>query len=234
MPNALDTTTRQKDVGSRKFIVNMRASVGQPPMVRSCEVKQSQFRNRMSFNDAANLRDVFSKDVAIALEECLGKLTLQDTEVVALPSFILEMPGLVLAGAQLVTMRGEDGTFNIIFRFQFFLGGINQVFSPNIGFDDFNHDQNAQTSSSVLADIAMPLLDLCNAAELGLINAGKQMGDFGKSLSEKSQEIKFQIELIKRYVDGLDRFRTEKMIFMREDLMLESQKQIVYAGTNAE
>jgi len=190
---------------SRKFIVNLLSLEGDEPKLRSCEVTQSHVRNRTSFTKETSLRDVFSDEIAAGLEYCLGKLSQADTEIISLPNLVLEVPGIVLGGAQVLAKNGPDGSLNIIIRFKFFLGGINRVFKHDVGFGDTIDDYNARTSTLVLADIAMPILNLCNAAQAGIFDADRDVGIFVKALSEKSNDIQFQIELIKRYVDGLDR-----------------------------
>ena len=48
----------------------------------------------------------------------------------------------------------------------------------------------------------MPLLDLCSAAESGLIDAGAALGPFGVQLVERAEEIRFRVELLKRFAEG--------------------------------
>lgn len=190
---------------SRKFIVNLLSLAGDEPKLRSCEVTQSHVRNRTSFTKETSLRDVFSDEIAAGLEYCLSKLSQADTEIISLPSLVLEVPGIVLGGAQVLANNRPDGSINIIIRFKFFFGGINRAFKHDVGFGDTIDDYNARISALVLADIAMPILNLCNAAQAGMFDADQNVRVFVKKMSEKSNDIQFQIELIKRYVDGLER-----------------------------
>ena len=114
---------------ARRFVINVMSSGEQDFQVRSCEITCDAFRNRTSFQGAVTLDEVFKDEVANGLKLCLHKLT-GDTEVVALPSFVLEIPGLTLAGAQMVATKTHEDVLHIIIRFRFFVGGINNVFRP--------------------------------------------------------------------------------------------------------
>ncbi|MCD9149721.1 hypothetical protein [Pseudophaeobacter flagellatus] len=209
MLNSLDAFAAAQEIDTRKFIVNVLVTDDRPPEVRSCEVVQQHFRNRTSFTSELGFRDVFVRDVAAGLEACLTKLSLKEAEVVSFPTLVIESPGLILAGAHVMSNFGKDGSLNIIVRFQIFLGGINHAFKANIGFDDYICNQNVKTSTRVLSDIAMPLLDLSAAAEVGLSGDSARMAEFGKELAKKSRELSFYVELVKRYVDGI--WRLEQM-----------------------
>jgi len=193
-----------QDDGPRRFIVNMMARGDGAPEIRSCEIVGKRFRNRTSFRKNAQIDDVFIEVIASGLQDCLSKLS-GGNEVIALPSFVLQVPGLLLAGAHIMMKKVTNGTHNIIVRFRFFLGGINRAFLPNIGFDQPVKDHNTHLSTAVLSEIAMPLLNICAAAETGLMNAGQGLQKFGSNLAERSHEIRFQIELVRRYVEQQER-----------------------------
>lgn len=201
--NPLDITPL--DQRQRRFVVNLFVSEGKAPQVRSCEVQASDFRNRTSFTGTCGIDDVFEEQVAAGVQECLTHLSLS-TKVLSLPEYIIETSGLILAGVHMMTTFSEDGTIGVILRFKVFVGGINNAFQPHISLEDSLGAHQERLSALVLSDISLPLLDLCAAAEVGLIEQSGNLAEFGKHLAERSHEIRFRIEMVKRYVDGLDRF----------------------------
>lgn len=189
------------ETNPRRFIVNLSALTNGRTEVNSCEIKSNHFRNRTSFPVKSGVDEIFVEGVAQAIQECLGKLS-ETSEVVSLPSFFLEVPGLILASANVMSSEGADGTINIILFFKFVMGGVNRAFRPEIGFNAFVDDQNAQLSAWVLADISLPLLNFCTAAEIGALDGDAALALFIERLKERSTEIKFQVELLKRYVEN--------------------------------
>lgn len=127
-----DSTETGED--QRRFIVNLMAEKGETPYVRSCEVVSSAFRNRTSFVNTMPLEEVFCDSIAEGLNDCVNMLS-GETQVISLPSLILEVPGLVLAGAHILTTVNDDGSQSIIIRFRISLGGIGYAFRPDVGFE---------------------------------------------------------------------------------------------------
>ncbi len=191
---------QDKGVSTRKFVVNLTILDGNDPEVRSCEIIGHNYRNRTSFGDHTRLDDVFVEAVSSGLSRCLSKMS-NDTEVIALPDFVIETPGLTLAGAHMMVSKSDDGTLHIIFRFRFFLGGINRAFNRNIGFDGDIGDESSRLSALVLADLALPLLNFCEAAKAGMMTQEAPIFGFVDSLAERAHEISFQIELVKRFIE---------------------------------
>lgn len=191
----------EDDQRGRRFVVTLWQNATGTFFVRSCELAFRHFRNRTSFGTLATLDHVFTPHFAQAVQKCLGKLSL-GTEVLSLPSFLLETPGLTVRGVHLMATRLTDGTLNIILRFGSFMGGINHVFAAHIGFDDPIGAQNEAISAQVLEDIASPLLDMCNWVEVGGEDAANMLGPFGKVVAERGNEIRFRIELLKRFIAG--------------------------------
>jgi len=100
---------------------------------------------------------------------------------------------------------------HVIIRFRFFVGGINNVFRPRLGFDDCASDHAANLSARVLSDLALPFLNICEAHKNGVIDDKADFADFVIGLSQRSQELRFQVELLKRFVDATDRRKAEAM-----------------------
>ncbi|WP_317959791.1 hypothetical protein [Phaeobacter inhibens] len=199
-----DSTETGEDL--RRFVVNMMAEKGETPYVRSCEVVSSTFRNRTSFVNTMPLEEVFCDSIAEGLNDCVNMLS-GETQVISLPSLILEVPGLVLAGAHILTTVNDDGSQSIIIRFRISLGGIGYAFRPDVGFGAGLEDLTREVSAQVLTDLALPLLNVLSATEAGLVDAESAIGSLSQQLADRVHEIRFQIELVKRYTDGLERQR---------------------------
>lgn len=185
----------------RRFIITMWAEPDQNAYVRSCEIYGANFRNRTSFSKDTLLEHVFCLRFAAALRGCLDQLSMK-TQVLSLPSFLVELPGLTIRGAHVIATKVKDGPLNIIIRFGSFLGGINYAFRNTIGFDNSISGEHQELSARILEDIASPLLDICNAAETGLSDAVDKLGAFGRNVCARSHEIRFRVELLKRFVSG--------------------------------
>lgn len=199
-----DSTETGED--QRRFIVNLMSEKGETPYVRSCEVVSSAFRNRTSFVNTMPLEEVFCDSIAEGLNDCVNLLS-GETQVISLPSLILEVPGLVLAGAHILTTVNDDGSQSIIIRFRISLGGIGYAFRPDVGFGAGLEDLTREVSAQVLTDLALPLLNVLSATEAGLVDAESAIGSLSQQLADRVHEIRFQIELVKRYTDGLERQR---------------------------
>ena len=184
----------------RRFIISLIARRNEPTLVRSCEIKGTTFNNRTSFGEGATLRQAFAAPLVRALNECLGKLAYK-TEVLALPEFLFETAGLTLRGIHVMATRLADGAINIIMRFLSFVGGINHVLAPEIGFDDPVHAEGQAIAAKVLEDIASPLLNICTSAVLGLKSTNDMLGDFGRKIAAHTDEIQFRTQLLRRYVE---------------------------------
>jgi hypothetical protein len=149
------------------------------------------------------VEDVFVPQVADGVNECLSTLS-DKTEVVSLPSVVIEIPGLSLAKVNVMSTKAEDGALGIILRFKMLLGGIAKAFRPDLGIEDSVPDHSAHMSALVLTDIVLPLLNLCEVAENGMLNETRDFSGFMDTLIERSRDVRFQAELIKRFVAGAD------------------------------
>ncbi|SLN58123.1 hypothetical protein [Pseudooctadecabacter jejudonensis] len=185
--------------GGHRFVVNMIAEGDQPAEVRSCEVIGTHHRNRFSFPSKVAVSDVFIDQVAHGVLHCLASLS-NTTEVVSLPTVTIEIPGLSLAKAHLITTLADDGSLGIILRFKVVLGSVNHAFRPELGIESSVADYSSHMSALVLTDIVMPFLDLCTAAENGVLETAEGLDTFVEMLMERSQDVRFQSELIKRFV----------------------------------
>ena len=187
--------------GGHRLVVNLMSRAGAPVEVRSCEIIGIHHRNRFTIPSHVTIDDVFVKPLAAGVSQCLSSLS-DKTEVVSLPTNSIEIPGLSLAKAHLLTTKADDGTLGIILRFKTVLGGITNGFRPELGIEDTVSDYASHMSALVLTDIVMPLLDLCTVAENGGLSHAGDFDAFMDTLIERSGEVRFQAELIKRFVAG--------------------------------
>ena len=189
-----------EDTFHRRMVVNLTVTTKHECFVRSCELKDRNFRNRTSFGEGAYLEHVFCDAVARALKS--GITSLQGkSEVLSIPSVLVEIPGLTLVGLHLIVTKLKDATLNVIARFGSFIGGINRAFAHNIGFDDYLTEEKSVLTTKVLEDIALPLLDICAFAENDLATSDPKLRHFGVRLTEQSLQLRFKIELLKRFID---------------------------------
>lgn len=185
--------------GGHRFVVNLVSRQGARLEVRSCEVIGRHHRNRFTFPTRVTIQDVFVDELARGLNQCLASLS-DKTEVVSLPSIAIEIPGLSLARVNLITTKSDDGSLAIILRFKLLLGGVGRAFRPNLGIEDSLPNYASHMSATVLTDIVMPLLNLCEAAENETLKNAQDVETFMDTLIDRSREVRFQAELIKRFV----------------------------------
>ncbi|MEL6961039.1 MAG: hypothetical protein AAGL89_19070 [Pseudomonadota bacterium] len=203
------TNTDLPQPGNHRFVVNLVAKPRHTVEVRSCEVISANHRNRFSFPLAFSLDEIFVPEVARGISGCLSSLS-DKTEVVSLPTLTIEIPGLSLAMAHLIATKAEDGSVAIILRFKMLLGSVSYAFRSNLGIDSSVSDHTAHTSALVLTDIVMPLLDLCSAAEAQGLQNPQDVQSFLDTLVERSAEVRFQAELIKRFVASASQTKGKK------------------------
>lgn len=182
-----------------RFVLNLASDGSSQLDVRSCEVIGPNYRNRYLFPKHSALEDVLVGEMVDGVHAALDALS-SGAEVVSLPSMVVEMPGLSLAKAQIITSKVETKGLNILLRFRLLIGDINRAFRPEVGMDASVSDNNTHIASLVLTDIVMPILDLCAAAEAGQVDRAAQLDGFLRTLQSRADDVRFQAELIKRFV----------------------------------
>jgi hypothetical protein len=186
----------QSVFSDRRLSLNLILTESGDVDIRSCEVVGKCFRNRTSFPDYHTLDSVVVNKLADAMKQTLRDLP-AGPQVVSLPEFLVELPGLVLSGAHLLVTKVQNGIRSAIFRFRDFLGSVSNMFRDSIGFEGSYADDNAQLATQVLTDICLPILNLCNQMEHMLQETPIPVGI---DLRARSSELEFQTELLKRFV----------------------------------
>ncbi|MDW4497636.1 hypothetical protein R5H30_06555 [Sulfitobacter sp. D35] len=166
--------------------------------VRACEITSHSFRNRTSFPEICAIETVIVERIAQAIRSVVEGLPPSGAHVLSIPEFLVELPGLVLSGAHVLVTDVQDGARNAIFRFKEFLGAINFAFLTDIGFEQSITDHNERLATNILADLCMPLLNLCRHSQFTRqIDPG---GDVARQIADKASELEFRTELLKRFV----------------------------------
>ena len=189
-------------VSAPKLTVNLLTTPEGGFEVRSCEVVGSGYRNRTSFQQDASIDEVFVAAVAAGLGQCLARLSLEK-EVVSLPEFKIQAPGLALGGAHILVSEEQGGIISIIIRFKVFLGNLDAVLCENLRPYPSAPAHLDKLASEVLFDITLPILNICSASELGQLSHTEVLANFLDNLSESAEDLKFRGALLRRYIEDL-------------------------------
>lgn len=192
------------DAGAKRFLINLFVPTHGRVEVRSCEVTGSKWRNRTSFTDARGLEDIFAPSLVSALNHLLGKVT-PEARVLALPDRAIEARGLVLGSIHIMSKYAEDGSAAIVLRFKHLVGNIYNAFAASFGMSNHVAETRDDLALGVLADLSLPLLDLCTFSEGSDLPEQARNHPLFLALANRAEEIRFQVELVKRYVDGIER-----------------------------
>ncbi|WP_299671291.1 hypothetical protein [uncultured Roseobacter sp.] len=184
------------DLSDRVLTFNLMVKDDKTILFRSSEMLGRGFRNRVSFQGSDDIDDVLEPRLAHALRKCLASVP-DGTQVLSLPEFLVELPGLVLCGAHILIMEVKDGVRNAIFRFKEFMGTLNNAFLSNIGLQEPYANHAERLATNVLADICLPLLNMCHDLEYAQVDAKQRLP---RGFSERAREFEFQTELLKRFI----------------------------------
>lgn len=199
MGSAVAIAQKTDDSHRSRFAITLMVSPSGDVTVRACEVINRLFRNRTSFGDNANLEEAFCPEFAEVLADLLDRLS-GDSELIALPNFTFEVPRIALMRSQISATRSASGVLNVVVRFRYFVGAVNALFHDDIGLDCSIANEISLFSVDVLRDVVAPLLDICVASEFGSPEVKEQLGEFGRKVSQRSHELRFQAELLKRFI----------------------------------
>lgn len=191
--------------------------------VRSCELLGRGFKSRTSFNKNNGIDDVFHPDLATAITEQLKKV--RDEVVLSVPDFTISIPGLFLEGLQVLISSAEEATRQIVCRFKRVFGDLNAGFSKSLGLHVQLADEREQIATDTLADIALPILDICNffssVEDTGPATQKDRI--VSERIKERSHEIRFSLELLKRFIDTEVRRPVERVhVFEKADAYAEN------------
>lgn len=207
---------------SQSFVVRMTMEEDGTTRVLSCELVHPKYRNKISFREGVSPSELFVPDVAEAILVRLENLSM-GTEVWSLPTLAIEVPGLTLAKAHLMVSQSLKGDLSIIFRFSFFYGDLDCAFLEEVSFKRQSGDQCERLAAEVLSDLALPLMNICHAASKRGDHTQTPFNKFGRDLAIRADELQFQIELVKRYIERRkpleDHPKPRRMSFEQDELL---------------
>lgn len=184
------------DLSARIFTLNLALTENRTVSVRSVEVLGRGFRNRLSFQDRSDLDSILVARLAHSVRKCLATIP-DGAHVLSMPEFLVELPGLVLSGVHILIMELKDGVRNAIFRVKEFMGSLNSAFNQDIGFHEPSSDHAERLATNVLADICLPLLNMCREMEYAQVDKRDHLPN---GFADRAKEFEFQTELLKRFV----------------------------------
>lgn len=176
--------------------------------ISSCEVFGRRFRSRFSFAENQHIEDVLISRLAQAVAASLRSFP-EGADVLALPEFLVEMPGLVLSGLHVMVTQAIQGMRSIILRFKEFLGTANRVFRTDVGVEEPAISYGQKLAVNVLEDICLPILNLCH---LLTERARAESQSVNPNLMVRMQEFRFQTELLKRFISNPAFFTDERAL----------------------
>lgn len=192
------TNKMSPDLSDRMMTLNLKLGSAGNVSVRSCEVLGQGYRNRLSFHHDGQIEQVLASELAVSIRSCLDGLP-AGAHVLALPDFIVELPGLALRGLHVMVMEAKEGIRNAIFRFNKFLGTMNGAFLSDIGFDVPMAHHSEKLAINVLEEICLPILNLCYSMD----ESARTLGHAVPSrLADQAREFQFQTELLKRFISS--------------------------------
>jgi hypothetical protein len=180
----------------RVLTINLLVDGSEQVSLRSCEVIGQRFRNRVSFSDTNSIDEVLVEKLAYAIRRCLAKVP-EGARVLALPEFLIELPGLALSGVHVMIMEVRDEVRSAIFRFRDFIGSVNNAFRGDIGIEEPCSGYAERLAVNVLEDICLPLLNVARELEFAQTRSGAALS---RALEDKVLEFEFQTELLKRFI----------------------------------
>ncbi len=184
------------EIATRRLTINLMLYNDGLVDVKSCETSGEKFLNRTSFRGLRSLEDVFVEELASALRGCLKALP-SGAHMLSVPEFLVELPGLALSGVRVLVSEPRDGVRSVIMRFKEFLGAMNRILKPKIGFDENLSSNTEKLALNALMDICLPIMNFARSPELKVMDPD---GHIQEMLEMKVQEFEFNAELLKRFV----------------------------------
>ena len=193
--------TLASDLSDRTMTLNLVLQAPDTVIVRSSEILGKGYRHRLSFHTDRQLKEVLAGSLAEAILDSLRSVP-SGAYVLSRPEFFVELPGLILSGIHIMVTEAKDGVRSAILRFKEAVGAVNRAFLKNVGFDEGFATHSEKLAMNVLADICMPLLNLCEALDEHSRQAGNPVPAIVK---DRARELQFQTELLKRFIfNGVD------------------------------
>ena len=182
-----------------RFIVNAVLEAGKAS-IKSIELFCSKFRTRTSFGSGRTAEEVFSREFSEFLTSSYAKLSMRK-EVHSLSTQDLQLPGVQFLNAHFNAAPGFDGTLHVMARFSVGQGSIVNLICEDLGIIDSGMMPIDIVALGVLEDIALPLLDVCETFQGEISLSETSLIKIARKLANNSHEIRFRIELVKRFAE---------------------------------
>lgn len=190
------------DTDSRRLVLKLEKRRDRTIHVLACEIAGPNFTNRTLFHGESQIATVLNPELAEAVFDKLAEVGPQH-QVLSIPGFLLEMPGLTLSCMHIMVSEERDESQKIMVRFQTFLGSLGKVLRAKVGFDTAVVSNQEKIAIQVLSDIALPLLNLCRLPEMANISEKEgRVEEIRRLLADRADEVAFHVELLKRFRAG--------------------------------
>lgn len=191
-----DLQAIQSDLSERTITLSLNIDPSGSIFLRSCEVIGKSFRNRISFQEQKSIEELLVGRLAQAVRRFVEDVP-EGAHVLSVPEFLVELPGLALAGMHLMVMEARGGVRSAILRFREFMGAVNRAFKTEIGFHEPFPKHGEKLAVNILEDICLPILNLCRGLDTTELGASRVAA---RRLTNRAEEFEFQTELLKRYI----------------------------------
>ncbi len=183
------------------FVVNLQLAADGPALVRSCELLNRDYRNRVSFTKLPDLFSVFQARLAQKIQALVEEFGTA-RNIVSKPDFELDLPSLKLAGLTFLVSGVRDGMRQIILRFKYFIGTFQSAFLLDLGMSEPTIPHKERIAIESLIDIVGPLYGLALLEDRRPLTAkeASEVEDALRDLQGKTHVLKFYSDLLIRYV----------------------------------
>jgi hypothetical protein len=182
--------------------------IGAAVSLQSVDLNGRGARHRISFTRGSRIRDVFQAELAECIEALLERLPTHG-HAFSDPDFLIELPGLTLARLSVLVRAMADGAAQIVLRFRYFIGSLQNAFRTELRLPLPTLDHRERIAVEALADIATPIFSLALADRAHVRT--KEDEDIVlrrlEQLSARACELNFYLTLLTRYVSDCSEAR---------------------------
>jgi hypothetical protein len=169
-------------------------------VVKSCELTGGVYHHRSSFRAPDTPLSVFRDEISDVLRDFMGQAR-GNTQIMAVPDFSLEIPGLTLLGAQIIVGTSQEGEVSATIVFKSVLGGVDAVLKDQ-ALHDVTTSRRKVFETDVMLDIAQPILDMFSNFDVEPSQASpSQVQEMLQAVIENTHELQFRAELLKRFIN---------------------------------
>ena len=178
--------------------------------VRSVEITGTVMRHRITFPRDDTIHGVFREELSDSINRLLEHLPMS-AHVFSDPEMVIELPNLTLARLRALIHVAEDGACQVILRFRYFIGALQNAFRSDTHFTTPTLEHREQIAIHTLADIATPIFSLAlNGSDVQHDPRSRELvARKLEDLSRQASELNFYLSLLTRYVTDCSPKRME-------------------------